>query len=216
MQDNQTRPYTNGTIIHNSGPVHIIASEYETKEKTPESKEPSPDYRSSLEDKNSPDSKSKFALDEIDEDLEEKQENNHVGVTETEKDFVGKNIEEKESTKEVKDTEQSDEIKDDIDFELQKDTDVAKYEETKESSPEERDTTPEEEVNNHVQITEPVDIKRNGHIRTEVEDFLKEEAKSIIEDEKTKELLKEAIEEDEDQEDDADDEDQEKSSVKVS
>ncbi|XP_050551066.1 muscle M-line assembly protein unc-89 isoform X3 [Spodoptera frugiperda] len=42
-QDNNARPYTNGTILHNSGPVHIVASEY--KEPTKESlekKEPSP------------------------------------------------------------------------------------------------------------------------------------------------------------------------------
>ena len=43
-QDN-ARPYTNGTILLNSGPVHIVASEYrETKEKTPEpQKEASPE-----------------------------------------------------------------------------------------------------------------------------------------------------------------------------
>ncbi|CAB3244297.1 unnamed protein product [Arctia plantaginis] len=41
QQDNQTRPYTNGTILHNSGPVHIVASEFQeqTKEKTPDPQE---------------------------------------------------------------------------------------------------------------------------------------------------------------------------------
>ncbi|CAG5014843.1 unnamed protein product [Parnassius apollo] len=35
-QDNHARPYTNGTILLNSGPVHIVASEFqEPKEKSP-------------------------------------------------------------------------------------------------------------------------------------------------------------------------------------
>ncbi|XP_059046728.1 titin isoform X3 [Achroia grisella] len=49
VQDNHARPYTNGTILHNSGPVHIVASEYReaTKEKSPETqKESSPDLKS--------------------------------------------------------------------------------------------------------------------------------------------------------------------------
>ncbi|XP_041984835.1 uncharacterized protein LOC121737276 isoform X3 [Aricia agestis] len=46
-----TRPYTNGSIVLNSGPVHIITSEHqESKEKTPEPqkpKEPSPEPKES-------------------------------------------------------------------------------------------------------------------------------------------------------------------------
>ncbi|XP_053614617.1 titin isoform X3 [Plodia interpunctella] len=42
-QDNNARPYTNGTVLHNHGPVHIVASEYrESKDKSPEPKEKSP------------------------------------------------------------------------------------------------------------------------------------------------------------------------------
>ncbi|KAM3959461.1 LOW QUALITY PROTEIN: RIC3 acetylcholine receptor chaperone [Aphomia sociella] len=46
VQDNHARPYTNGTILHNSGPVHIVASEYReaSKEKSHDAqneKEPS-------------------------------------------------------------------------------------------------------------------------------------------------------------------------------
>ncbi|KAH9635944.1 hypothetical protein HF086_017435 [Spodoptera exigua] len=43
-QDNNARPYTNGTILHNSGPVHIVASEYNepTKGNLETQKEPSP------------------------------------------------------------------------------------------------------------------------------------------------------------------------------
>ena len=51
MQDENARPYTNGTVIH-SGPVQIVASEYRdaSKEKSPdalkqETKEPSPEPR---------------------------------------------------------------------------------------------------------------------------------------------------------------------------
>ncbi|XP_063830491.1 titin isoform X2 [Ostrinia nubilalis] len=58
LQDNHARPYTNGTVLHNTGPVHIVASEYreESKEKSPEpaknesipeSKEPSPEPKES-------------------------------------------------------------------------------------------------------------------------------------------------------------------------
>ncbi|KAL0870147.1 hypothetical protein ABMA27_006300 [Loxostege sticticalis] len=46
LQDNHARPYTNGTVLHNTGPVHIVASEYReaSKEKSPEPArdEPSP------------------------------------------------------------------------------------------------------------------------------------------------------------------------------
>ncbi|XP_060805436.1 proline-, glutamic acid- and leucine-rich protein 1 isoform X2 [Amyelois transitella] len=47
-QDNNARPYTNGTVLHDNGPVHIVASEYkDPKDKAPEpiEKEPSPETK---------------------------------------------------------------------------------------------------------------------------------------------------------------------------
>ncbi|RVE43187.1 hypothetical protein evm_012175 [Chilo suppressalis] len=56
LQDNHARPYTNGTVLHNTGPVHIVASEYrdKSKERSPapakefstELKEPEPEVLS--------------------------------------------------------------------------------------------------------------------------------------------------------------------------
>ncbi|CAG9795942.1 unnamed protein product [Diatraea saccharalis] len=48
LQDNHARPYTNGTVLHNTGPVQIVASEYreKSKEKSPEPpKEPSAELK---------------------------------------------------------------------------------------------------------------------------------------------------------------------------
>lgn len=79
VQDNHARPYTNGTILHNSGPVHIVASEYReaSKEKSPETqkqREPSSEPKESTpEPKESATESNKEVLQKLENNSEEEE-----------------------------------------------------------------------------------------------------------------------------------------------
>lgn len=79
VQDNHARPYTNGTILHNSGPVHIVASEYReaSKEKSPETqkqREPSSELKESTpEPKESTTESNKEVLQKLENNSEEEE-----------------------------------------------------------------------------------------------------------------------------------------------
>ncbi|XP_031765632.2 probable RNA-binding protein CG14230 isoform X3 [Galleria mellonella] len=79
VQDNHARPYTNGTILHNSGPVHIVASEYReaSKEKSPETqkqREPSSEPKESTpEPKESTTESNKEVLQKLENNSEEEE-----------------------------------------------------------------------------------------------------------------------------------------------
>lgn len=190
-QDNHTRPYTNGTVIHNSGPVHIIASEYQ-KEKSPEPKEFSPD------------AKFKSALEEV-EELVEETEKKVKEIEET----GAKEIESAEIEKEVGEIKEIEVPKENVD----EDDDVVETEPEKEIIPEKVELT-HKETNNLVDLTKPVEVKKNGDILSKVTADFVEEAKKA-DDKKTRELLEEALDEEEYDEEE-EHEGPEKSSVKVS
>lgn len=211
MQERQdsTHPYTNGTVLHNSGPVHIIASEYQKE--SPEPKD------------NSLGPKLKTALNEVAEEPEKEIED-VVGVKEKEESAEIDNevVEEqvpKELAEEENEIDEIDSPKEIVDdgneiVETQEDELIPGNDESNEDN-DLVDWTKPLEVNNLVEWTEPLEVKKNGDILSKVTADFIEEAKKA-DDKITKELLEEALDEEEEEEDDEEDEHEpEKSSVKV-
>ncbi|CAH0695638.1 unnamed protein product [Spodoptera exigua] len=197
-QDNNARPYTNGTILHNSGPVHIVASEYneptkgnletqkepspapeETKTVPEQDKEPSPEpeKKETVEEKQQPEK-----TEEHSESIDKEPAKEESLLQKDSSPEREPSPEPKESTPELKD--QKEEEK-----------------ELKEESPEKvvKQTDDTDEL---IKLVDDVKVERNGDVK-HTEEFIKEEAKSSEaqkEKQSTPELLEEAIKDDDEQE----------------
>lgn len=186
QQDNHPRPYTNGTILHNSGPVHIVASEYQ---EVPTEK--------AAEQKDKDVSQAPETIPEIEESITEIRDNeetiSEIKNTDTEiKDVEAEikdveeiatdtfeadiNVEKKETTSEL---EISDEVTSNEPIEPTLDT-----EKFKDSTPEpvvERELSPEIEKNIKEPTPEPKSATPEIKADEEVEENSEEEI--VIEDE---------------------------------
>ncbi|XP_026739592.1 myb-like protein X isoform X2 [Trichoplusia ni] len=230
VQDNQTRPYTNGTILHNSGPVHIVASEY---------REPS---KKSVEEKQKEESpvpeEKEVASPATKETSPEPQSKKVVETQPEQSDSTPETKLEKTQTEPTKETESTELAKeDDKEISPEKETQPASSQEQKEKSPEKESLTKEEDEQEEEEIEEEeeeeVEIEigseeesperelskepalvpnsvskdvrdrkgKNGDLK-HTEDFLREESKALAE-EKEKQSTPELLEEaikDDDQE----------------
>ncbi|XP_047030634.1 glutamic acid-rich protein isoform X3 [Helicoverpa zea] len=224
VQDNNARPYTNGTIIHNSGPVHIVASEYrepskerletrETKEESPAPEEP---VKSTLEEKEPIESELEKKESTPEEKPEEPQKSDIEETPIAEPIKEEKAIEQKEPTPELKEpTPEPKELtpeKDDAKTVDNQEAEEEEYEE-EEVEIEVEEESPEREVENDtdklIKLADNVKAEKNGDVR-HTEEFLNEETKALAEEKEkqsTPELLEEAIKDDDD--------DKENASVKV-
>ncbi|XP_068620119.1 probable inactive protein kinase DDB_G0270444 isoform X2 [Battus philenor] len=217
-QDN-TRPYTNGTILLNSGPVHIIASEFqEPKEKNPEKVE------KIIEQKETIDAENKIS------DSSNKQEADNA-LESVKEEVIS---EEKETLTELEPIKQKADLSNDIIEDLieskEKDTlldDVQPKEEehnktiqeAPKSETEEKNELPADkslEVNgesvNLIALSEEVESSKDKTLAQSSEQFIQEERK---EKQSTPELLEEALKEDSIKDQDEEDVIQESPSVKV-
>ncbi|XP_037295143.1 probable serine/threonine-protein kinase kinX isoform X3 [Manduca sexta] len=210
-QDEQARPYTNGTILHNTGPVHIVASEYQeaSKEKSPEPQkempEPSPEVKEPAPESEKPLSKESLETKESEELEAEKQEELVQEIPAIQSEEA-----EKDDVKEEKGPEQND-------LKLVADEEVDENDGEAKSDKEESGSEPELiEINNKedelIKLTND-DVESDDYVKV-VQDFLNEEAKVAGKEEKqsTPDLLEEAIKEDSP---DKPEDDQENASVKV-
>ncbi|KAL4706044.1 hypothetical protein ACJJTC_005179 [Scirpophaga incertulas] len=170
QQDNHARPYTNGTVLHNTGPVHIVASEFRdhSRERSVESakklsptpeesirvKENTPEPIDSTPEKTEPVREFKESTPEVEsEEPEEVKETTPElkDSTPERKELVR---EFKESTPEAK-TDESKEVKENTPEPIEVSPDANEsalefiesptetLEKTKESSPEPKEPTPE-------------------------------------------------------------------------
>ncbi|XP_037295146.1 probable serine/threonine-protein kinase kinX isoform X7 [Manduca sexta] len=209
-QDEQARPYTNGTILHNTGPVHIVASEYQeaSKEKSPEPQkempEPSPEVKEPAPESEKPLSKESLETKESEELEAEKQEELVQEIPAIQSEEA-----EKDDVKEEKGPEQND-------LKLVADEEVDENDGEAKSDKEESGSEPELiEINNKedelIKLTND-DVESDDYVKV-VQDFLNEEAKVAGKEEKqsTPDLLEEAIKEDSP---DKPEDDQENASVK--
>lgn len=202
-QDNHARPYTNGTVIHNSGPVHIIASEY--REKSPEQKQTSPEPKEDAKEatvkEGSPDVK----------DITPESK----GIAPDTKETIS---EAKESTPEPKELSPEPKSKSILDVP----TDVFTIDDSEDKTevvtdikePKTEDTPPVSEKHSEsllIDLSKPIEVTKNGDVKHSIDEFIREEVRAELEleEEKTMELLEEAIEEE------SQDDDREKSTVKV-
>ncbi|XP_037295147.1 probable serine/threonine-protein kinase kinX isoform X8 [Manduca sexta] len=210
-QDEQARPYTNGTILHNTGPVHIVASEYQeaSKEKSPEPQkempEPSPEVKEPAPESEKPLSKESLETKESEELEAEKQEELVQEIPAIQSEEA-----EKDDVKEEKGPEQND-------LKLVADEEVDENDGEAKSDKEESGSEPELiEINNKedelIKLTND-DVESDDYVKV-VQDFLNEEAKVAGKEEKqsTPDLLEEAIKEDSP---DKPEDDQENASVKM-
>ncbi|PZC74111.1 hypothetical protein B5X24_HaOG208362 [Helicoverpa armigera] len=222
VQDNNARPYTNGTIIHNSGPVHIVASEYrepskerletqETKEDSPAPEEP---VQSTPEDKVPIESEVEKKESIPEEKPEESQQSDDTPIVEPVKEEEA--TEQKEPTPEPKEPtpepKEPTPEKEDAKTCDNQEADEEEYEE-EEVEIEVEEESPEREVENDtdklIKLADNVKVEKNGDVR-HTEEFLNEETKALAEEKEkqsTPELLEEAIK-------DEDDDDKENASVK--
>ncbi|XP_047030635.1 probable serine/threonine-protein kinase kinX isoform X4 [Helicoverpa zea] len=220
VQDNNARPYTNGTIIHNSGPVHIVASEYrepskerletrETKEESPAPEEP---VKSTLEEKEPIESELEKKESTPEEKPEEPQKSDIEETPIAEPIKEEKAIEQKEPTPELKEpTPEPKELtpeKDDAKTVDNQEAEEEEYEE-EEVEIEVEEESPEREVENDtdklIKLADNVKAEKNGDVR-HTEEFLNEETKALAEEKEkqsTPELLEEAIKDDDDDKENA-------------
>ncbi|KAJ8717603.1 hypothetical protein PYW07_005533 [Mythimna separata] len=245
VQDNNARPYTNGTILHNSGPVHIVASEYRepskesletVKEKDPspepeepeavteqttEKKEPSPEP----ERESTPEPKEKEATPEPQQPVEAKDSTPEVETLKEpepakESSQVNEPVEEEKESTQEKDAQLKEPTPEPKETTPEKEEPKAKEEpqeeeeeleeeeveeeiEIEESPEREQSKEPEVETTDElIKLASDVKIERNGDVKHT--DFLKEEAKALVdqkqEKQSTPELLEEAIKDEDEQE----------------
>nr|XP_049700908.1 FK506-binding protein 5 isoform X6 [Helicoverpa armigera] len=220
VQDNNARPYTNGTIIHNSGPVHIVASEYrepskerletrETKEESPAPEEP---VKSTTEDKVPIESEVEKE-ESIPEEKPEKPQKSDIEETPIAEPVTEKKAnEQKEPTPEPKEPtpepKEPTPEKEDAKTCDNQEADEEEYEE-EEVEIEVEEESPEREVENDtdklIKLADNMKVEKNGDVR-HTEEFLNEETKALAEEKEkqsTPELLEEAIKDDDDDKENA-------------
>ncbi|CAG9564311.1 unnamed protein product [Danaus chrysippus] len=193
-----TRQYTNGTILHNSGPVHIVTSEYrEAKENTPElqkdkevTPEPETKETSPVTQDSSPQGKSS-----LEENIKEEEKLDLV-TSEEKSDLVTSEEKSEDLPKDEKVTTQEN-------AELDKETPVIEKdaEEKEKLSEEVNEILAQSEVESLPQddskLTEENELGTTNTPNKASKDFLNEERKELIEEtESTQKLLEEAIDED--------------------
>uniref|UniRef100_A0A2A4J750 Uncharacterized protein n=1 Tax=Heliothis virescens TaxID=7102 RepID=A0A2A4J750_HELVI len=203
VQITTARPYSNGTVLHNSGPVHIVASEYHEASKeslaTREAKEASPALEvvaELTEDKEPVESE----LEKKESAPEQKPEEPDQDVKETP---VPEPVPEdkataKEPTPEPKEpTPEKDDAKT-VDNQGEEEVEYEEEEvEVEEESPEKE---LENDTDKLIKLADNVKVEKNGDVR-HTEEFLNEETKALAEEKQsTPELLEEAIKDEDDKE----------------
>ncbi|XP_075981096.1 RIC3 acetylcholine receptor chaperone isoform X3 [Anticarsia gemmatalis] len=194
QQDNNTRPYTNGTIIHNSGPVHIVASEYQEPAKEKTEKETTETVDKEQKESN----------------IEDKKESEEEPVKQAEKEASPEPV--KESTPEPKEpTPERKQV-----TEEKEEEEIEEVEEVKESS-EEPEIIGTEELKTDLKEKNGDIRKTEDFLREEIERVVEEKKEK----QSTPELLEEAIKDEEEEEEEVEEEEEqdeqekEQSSVKV-
>ncbi|XP_062529861.1 cell surface glycoprotein 1 isoform X11 [Bombyx mori] len=209
--ENPSRSYTNGTVLHNVGPVHIVTSEYrETSEER--EREPSPLKEASPEKTQTPSEPPKS------EPTDDTPEHEQSAEPATDEDDLRLSSLPKESSPEKDDT-----VQEEVDKSNETTTRVNETDKDDETPANDRKTevidevqTAETELRPEIEV-EPKEndllkLTGNGHVVKDnisniTEDFLNE-AKTLEENKKTEDLLEEAIK-------DESEEEQDNGSVKV-
>ncbi|XP_062529859.1 titin isoform X8 [Bombyx mori] len=203
--ENPSRSYTNGTVLHNVGPVHIVTSEYrETSEER--EREPSPLKEASPEKTQTPSEPPKS------EPTDDTPEHEQSAEPATDEDDLRLSSLPKESSPEKDDT-----VQEEVDKSNETTTRVNETDKDDETPANDRKTevidevqTAETELRPEIEV-EPKEndllkLTGNGHVVKDnisniTEDFLNE-AKTLEENKKTEDLLEEAIKDESEEEQD--------------